>query len=87
MKTIPDSKYNLRDLHQEIGLLDRKISHLQNFESFTTEADRAATLSKLQAKRDDLVKAAERMAERGVEYNIKDLPNSMKASLAMRANQ
>jgi hypothetical protein len=87
MKTIPDGKYSLRDLHQEIGLIDRKISHLQNFESFETEEERATAISKLQNKREDLVKAAEGMADRGVEYDLKDVPASMKASLAMKGSQ
>ncbi len=87
MKTIPDNKYNLRDLHQEIALMDRKISHLQNFESFEKEEDRASAIAKLQTKRDELVRAAESMAGRGVEYSVKDLPNSMKTSQAEEKNQ
>ena len=87
MKTIPDNKYNLRDLHQEIALTDRKISHAQNVEPFENENDRITAVSKLQNRRDELVRIAEAMAERGVEYNQKDLPVSMKTSLAIKDSQ
>jgi hypothetical protein len=87
MKTIPDGKYRLRDLHQEIGLMDRKIGHAQNFESFETEEERTEALSKLQSKREELVKAAEGMVGRGVEYDLKEVPGSMKASLAVKESQ
>ncbi|HET9698021.1 MAG TPA: hypothetical protein VFP40_14205 [Terriglobales bacterium] len=87
MKTIPDNKYNLRDLHQEIALTDRKISHAQNVEPFEDENDRITAVSKLQNRREELVRTAEAMAERGVEYDLKDLPPSMKTSFASRDSQ
>ena len=87
MKTIPDNKYNLRDLHQEIALTDRKISHAQNVESFENKNDRITAVSKLQDRREVLVTIAEGMAERGVEYNVKDIPPSMKTSLAIGDSQ
>lgn len=80
MKTVPDTKYHLRDLYQEISLFDRKISHCQNYESFSSEAERSEAVAKLETKRDDLLKVARGMVARGVEYNVDDLPRSMKST-------
>ena len=40
MKTIPDSKFALNDLHQEIDFLDRKIAYCQSFEQFESQEER-----------------------------------------------
>ena len=79
MKTIPDSKYHLRDLYQEISFFDRKIEHCQNHEPFESEAERAAAVAKLETKRESLRKTAQGMIARGVEYNVNELPRSMKS--------
>jgi hypothetical protein len=78
MKTIPDNKYHLRDLYQEIGLFDRKINHCRNHEEFDSETERSAAIAKLESKREDLVKTARAMAERGVESSVRDIPVSMR---------
>ena len=75
-----DNKYELKDLHQEIDLFDRKIAYCQNFERFATDEERGATLQKLVTKRAALVKTALEMAARGVECDPKCLPRSFKAA-------
>jgi len=81
MKTIPDNKYHLRDLYQEISLYDRKINHFRNFEAFESDAERAAAIAKLESKREALVKTAQGMTERGVEYSDSDVPRSLQAAM------
>ena len=81
MKTIPDSKYHLRDLYQEISLLDRKINHCRSFEEFESEPERLTAIAKMESKREDLVKAAREMADRGVEHSIGDVPRSMQQAM------
>jgi hypothetical protein len=76
---ISDSKYALKDLHQEIDLFDRKIAYCQNLEEFASDDARAAALRKLTTKRESLVKTAIGMAERGVECDPRYLPRSFKA--------
>jgi hypothetical protein len=78
MQVRPDSKYGLKDLHQEIDLFDRKIAYCQNHENFDSEEARASALQKLVTKRESLVKAALAMAERGVECDPKYLPPSFR---------
>ncbi len=82
MKTIPDSKFALNDLHQEIDFFDRKIAYCQTFEKFDSPEERESALRKLATKRGSLVKTAVAMAERGVEYDPKHLPRSFKQPAA-----
>jgi hypothetical protein len=79
---LPDSKYALKDLHQEIDLYDRKIAYCQSYEKFDTEEARAAALKKLVVKRESMVKVALGMASRGVVCDPKYLPRSFKAQAA-----
>lgn len=76
---IPDSKYALKDLHQEIDLFDRKIAYCQSYEEFASDEARAAALRKLTTRRESLVKTAMSMAGRGVECDPRYLPRSFKA--------
>jgi hypothetical protein len=78
MKTAPDSKFALNDLHQEIDFLDRKIAYCQTFEKFESPDERESALRKLTTRRGSLVKNALAMAERGVECDPKRLPRSFK---------
>ncbi len=78
MKAIADGKYALRDLHQEIDLLDRKIAHCRSLEKFDSEPERESALQKLATKRESLVTAALGMAGRGVEFDPKYLPRSLR---------
>jgi hypothetical protein len=74
------SKYQLKDLHQEIGLYDRKIAHCQNVQKFDCEEDRSREIEKLGKKRQALVKSAAAMASLGIEYDPNQLPLSLRAS-------
>ncbi|MGZ4836357.1 MAG: hypothetical protein ACXVZZ_12025 [Terriglobales bacterium] len=78
MKAAPDSKYVLRDLHQEIDLFDRKIAYCRDYEKFDSEPARSTALQKLVTKREALAKAALAMAGRGVECDPKYMPRSFK---------
>lgn len=65
------SKYALRDLHQSIGLVDRKINYCRDFEKFPSLEDRESALRKLAHKRAALSKAANVLTELGVSYDPK----------------
>jgi hypothetical protein len=80
MQVRPDSKYALKDLHEEIDLLDRKIAYCESHEKFDSEQGRESALQKLVTKRETLVKAALAMASRGVACDPKYLPRSFKAA-------
>jgi hypothetical protein len=73
-----ENKYYLKTVHEEIDLYDRKLAHLLNFETFETEADRAAATRKLTLKRDALALNAKRMAAEGIEFNQNELPRSFR---------
>ena len=78
MANIVENKYYLKTVHEEIDLYDRKLAHLTNFETFATEADRAAATRKLTLKRDALALTAKRLAEEGIEFQQNDLPRSFR---------
>jgi len=78
MANIVENKYYLKTVHDEIDLYDRKLAHLLNFETFATEADRAAATRKLTLKRDALALTAKRLVEEGIEFNQNDLPRSFR---------
>jgi hypothetical protein len=80
MSTITPGKYQLRSLHEEIGLFDRKLAHLLKYESFPTEAEREAAVSKLNSKRKLLVRNALQMAKDGIEFDPSELPASLRSS-------
>lgn len=61
------SKYALRDLHEAIELIDRKMNHCTTFESFDSQEGRESTLRKLATKRAALVKSALTLTGMGVE--------------------
>jgi hypothetical protein len=78
MANIVENKYYLKTVHDEIDLYDRKLAHLLNFETFATEADRAAATRKLTLKRDALALTAKRLAGEGIEFQQNDLPRSFR---------
>ncbi len=78
MPARPPSKYNLKDLYEEIGFYDRKIAHCQNFEKFDSEEERSRAVEKLAKKRKSLVQSAATMASSGVECDPSQLPGSLK---------
>lgn len=83
MSTPPHGKYQLRSLHEEISLFDRKLAHLLKYESFATEAARDAAAGKLNSKRNLLVKAARQMAVDGIEFSPSELPVSLRPAEAL----
>jgi len=76
MQIRADSKYHLKDLHQEIDFFDRKIAYCRDHEEFGSEALRGTALRKLATKRQTLVNSALEMAGRGIECDPKYLPRS-----------
>ena len=71
------NKYYLKTLHEEIGLLDRKIAHLLKYESFATDKERNAAASKLSVKREQLVRTAQEMVTAGIEFKPSEQPRSL----------
>ncbi len=71
-------KYYLRSLHDDIALYDRKLAHLNKFETFATEADRVASAKKLNSKRDLLVRTAALLVSEGIEFKPSELPPSLR---------
>ncbi len=80
MQIKPHNRYDLRDVHKEIDLFDRKIAHCQEHETFDSDAERSAALQKLTTKRESLVKAALDAVSRGIESDAAYLPRSFKTS-------
>lgn len=72
-------RFYLRDLHQEIALYDRKLAYLDNFGVFATPAERAEAEKGLRTKRAPLERAALELVASGVEYDEKDVPQSLRA--------
>jgi hypothetical protein len=71
-------KYQLRTLHEEIALFDRKLAHAQNFESFSDEDARSTAVAKLTSKRSLLIRKAQQMIDEGIEFNELDRPKSLR---------
>lgn len=78
MPTHAHDKYYLKSLHEEIDLFDRKLAHSLRYGTFATEAERKASVSKMNAKRDLLVRTAKLLASEGIEYKESDLPRSFR---------
>lgn len=76
MSATGEGKYQLRTLHEEIDLFDRKLSHLLKYEAFATDSTRDAAAKKLRNRRELLVKTARRLAAEGVEFQQNELPRS-----------
>jgi hypothetical protein len=79
MSKFLSGKYQLKSLHEEIDLFDRKLAHLLRYTEFSTDADRNAATRTLVTKRETLARAAREMASEGVEYSESDLPRSFRA--------
>lgn len=71
------SPFALKDLHQAIDLLDRKIAHCNTWETFVTQEARDVQLRKLSTKRAALVKSALALTDLGVRCDPKFLPRSL----------
>ena len=77
MPTPARDKYYLKSLHEEIALFDRKLAHLQRYETFPSERDRNAAAAKMSVKRGQLIQTARKLAEEGIEFQPNELPRSM----------
>lgn len=80
MAAVIQDKYHLKSIHEEIGLFDRKLAHLMNFEKFESDGERDEAARKMKLKRETLVKTALRLVAEGVEFKPSDLPRSMRSS-------
>ena len=78
MATPTHDKYYLKTLHDEIDLYDRKLAHMQKYDSFASETERATAVNKLGAKRELLAKTARQLANEGIEYKPSELPRSFR---------
>src|SRR4051794_37853856 len=78
MSTLPSGKYQLKSLHEEIALFDRKLAHANNYETFPSEAERTAAADKLTAKRSLLIRKAQQMIDEGIEFNELERPKSLR---------
>ena len=65
MSTTPfvPNKYLVRSIEEEISLFDRKLAHLHNFETFSSEEERIAATGRLSAKRDRLLRTLRNLTE------------------------
>ena len=81
MPAMAQDKYQLRTLHEEIDLFDRKLAHIVRYEDFRCDADRDAEVKRLTSKRELLARAARQMAHDGIEYKNSELPRSFRTEL------
>jgi hypothetical protein len=78
MPTLPSGKYQLKSLHEEIMLFDRKLAHAQGVESYSNEDERSTAVAKLTSKRSLLVRKAQQMIDEGIEFNEIERPKSLR---------
>ena len=76
--TTAPGKYQLRSIHEEIALFDRKLAHLSTYEKFDSEEEREAAARKMTTKRNALVATARRLVADGVEFSASELPKSLR---------
>lgn len=81
MATLPSGRYQLKSLHEEISLFDRKLAHLHKYETFASEAERDASAGKLSSKRNLLVRKAQQMIDEGVEFHEFERPQSLRPEI------
>lgn len=78
MPVIPSGKYQLRSLHEEIDLFDRKLAHLEKYETFASEEERSESVGKMSAKRNLLIRKAQQMIDEGIEFHESERPRSLR---------
>lgn len=71
-------KYDLKSLHEEIDLYDRKLIHMAKYATFASEAERETAIAKMTTKRATLARTAQKLVEDGVEFHPSDLPRSFR---------
>lgn len=75
--TASPCNYALKDLHEAIALVDRKIAHCANLERFDTQEGRASALRRLSTKRASLLRAALALTHPAVRCDSDILPRSV----------
>lgn len=78
MTTTATGKYHLKSIHEEIALFDRKLAHLEKYETFTSDDERKLAARKMTTKRNALVTMARQMVAEGVEFKASELPKSLR---------
>lgn len=78
MATPIHDKYFLKSLHEEIDLFDRKLAHMEKYDTFASEAERKASASKMAAKRETLARTARQLVNEGIEFKPSELPRSFR---------
>ncbi len=86
MAQIVENKYYLKTVHEQIGLFDRKLAHMQKYDVFATQEERDAATRKLTRKRDTLAETARRLAAEGIEFKPSELPRSFTETQAVTAD-
>lgn len=77
---VSPERFQLKTLHEDISLLDRKLAHLKNYETFETDALRDAAVRKMLTRRETLVQKARRMTADGVAYLPSEVPLSLRTN-------
>ncbi len=80
MAVTPSSRFNLKTLHEEIDLIDRKLAHADKYGAYATEKERDAAVGKLNTKRQQLIRAAQLMIDEGIEFKPAERPRSLRPS-------
>ena len=78
MATASADKYHLKSIHEEIALFDRKLAHLAKYEKFDSDEERELAARKMTTKQNGLVTTAKRLVAEGVEFNVSELPKSLR---------
>ena len=86
MAIIVENKYYLRSVHEEIGLIERKLAHTSKYGGFESDDLRDAATRKLNKRREVLILTAKRLAEAGIEFKPSELPRSMQPDMAAAAD-
>ena len=73
-----ESKYQLKSVHEQIDLFDRKLAHLLKYDTFDTDAARDAAAQKMTNKRATLVETAKKLVAEGAEFKVTELPRSFR---------
>jgi len=79
-------RYQLKSIHEEIGLCDRKLAHMEKFETYASDEARASAIAKMTTKRAKLAKTAQNLTDAGVEYLPSEVPRSLRPAEAPAAH-
>ena len=72
-------RYYLKSIHEDIALCDRKLAHMEKYETYASAEARAAAIAKMTTKRAKLAKTAQKLVDDGVEYLPSEVPASLRA--------